>query len=882
MKNRPATSFLIKCYRFGTILALYVEKEVCSKFNEMLSKYNKKRNVIVYMGITEQTNQNRKNMTSFFTHTARTLTLLLLMLMCCITAVSQNTIAGVLEDDNTGKPVQYANVSLLRQSDSVMVSYAAADDKGAFKLQAVPNGNYRLVVYFVGYENYEQLLEVSKSVDMGTLKLKAGTTTIGEVVVKGERPLFAVDGEKTLYNTAEDPSVQAGTASDVLQNAPGVSVDVEGNVTLRGTSSVEIWINDKPSHMNAENLKTYLQQMPANSIDHVEVITNPSARYGSKADGIINIVTTTKVMRNQFISFGANASIKPYVSPWISYVWSNEKLSINFYTNFSYSMNKHFGHRDITIYQPGLEEREMVSFERDSTYNKGNTYGCGAHLNINYEVDSMNSLSFWGGYWPNWSDAKSYVEQNREMFLENTLSHYTLEETSRNRSHWGGFGLYYQHRFDHEGHNISLDVNGSTWGWGGSDRSNYHFSSPSEYLRDLRSDSESGNFNVNAELTYNRPYSENGEISLGYYGDFTYNHDYNLQDSLSDAGEWVKDRYRSYKSVSPELENQLFFTLQHKFGNFTIKPGVRLEHTYTSVLYPDIQPDTFAVKRHFFHVRPSLHLSYRTKSMHNFRLSYSFRSSNPSADQLTRFVTYGEESFSGGNPELKSILTHSLEAGWQKYWTKYGSLGVTLYYRAKSRNIDQITVPAYHDLYGRSVSYSYPVNVGKSMNTGLEVNTMFRPNAMFNMRLYANVYHSYLETMYDNQLYKQQMWSYSFNMSLWAKLWKRLEINVSGYYGSPSISLFSVSHARYSINAGLRCDFFNKKLSVFLNANDIFNWNSWGYDNDSPYYVSHSNYKFNSRTVSLGFTLRFGKMELENQARQGAASEGSGGQSGGR
>ena len=325
----------------------------------------------------------------------------LLIVACSFTAFSQNTVSGTLQDENTSKPVQYANVSLLRQSDSVMVSYASANDKGVFQLQMVPNGKYRLVVYFVGYENYEQLVEVNKDLDLGVIKIKPGTMTIGEVVVKGERPLFAVDGEKTYYNTAEDPSVQTGTASDVLQNAPGVSVDVEGNVTLRGTSSVEIWINDKPSHLTSENLKTYLQQMPANSIDHVEVITNPSARYGSKADGIINIVTTTKVKKNQFVSFGANASIKPYVSPWVSYVWSNEKISINVYSNFSYSLDKHYGMTDMTIFRPTVvgDDREPVSFQRDSTYSKGNSYGAGVHFSLDYEIDTMNSLSFWGSFW---------------------------------------------------------------------------------------------------------------------------------------------------------------------------------------------------------------------------------------------------------------------------------------------------------------------------------------------------------------------------------------------------------------------------------------------------------------------------------------------------
>ena len=822
-------------------------------------------------------NKMKRQMTTTSTRETsnRILSSLFLALIFCFSAFSQNTITGTLQDESSGKPVQYANVSLMRQSDSVLVGYTSANEKGEFQLQQIPNGSYRMVVFFVGYENYQQELVVNKNMDLGTIKIKPGTATIGEVVVKGERPLFAVDGEKTYYNTAEDPTVQTGTASDVLQNAPGVSVDVEGNVTLRGTSSVEIWINDKPSHMNAENLKTYLQQMPANSIDHVEVITNPSARYGSKADGIINIVTTTKVMRNQFISFGANASIKPYASPWISYVWSNEKLSINLYSNFSYSMDRYRNMSDITIFQPGLEGRDTVSFEKDSTYSKGHNFGGGLHFNFSYEIDSMNNISLWGGFWPNMRNFNGYSETVREMYLDNSLTHYKTSSPSRSKSHWAGFGFYYQHNFDQMGHNLTLDINGSSWGWGNVGKTDKNFLSPVEYLRSMDETNRSGSFDANAELTYNRPYSEKGEISVGYYGGFTLSHELDYLDTLNN-GVWVRDEMRSYKSRSPEIENQVFFTLQHKFGNFTIKPGVRFEHTYTSILYPEIVPDTFAVRRHFFHVRPSLHLSYRTKSMHNFRLSYTFRSSNPSAEQLTRFVSYEEESFYSGNPDLNSILTHSVEAGWQKYWTKYGSLGVTLYYRAKTRDIDQITIPAYHELYGRPVSFGYPVNVGKAMNTGLEVNTMFRPNAMFNMRLYANVYHRYIETMYDNELYKQQMWSYSFNMSLWAKLWKRLEINVSGYYGSPSISLFSSTHAHYSINAGLRCDFFDKKLSIYLNANDIFNWNSWGYDNDSPYYVSHGTYKYNSRTVALGFTLRFGKMELENQARQGAASENSG------
>ena len=223
------------------------------------------------------------------------------------TVFAQNRVTGTIVEEGSGKAIPFVNVGLFRQADSVFVSGAASDDKGRFELLA-PDGDYRLSVSAIGFQTFEQELTINGKQDLGQLTLKEGSTKLNEVTITEKRPLFAVEGEKTMYNTAEDPSIQTGTLSDALQNAPGVSVDVEGNITLRGTSSVEVWINDKPSHMTAENLKTYIQTLPANSIDHLEVITNPSARYGSKADGIINIVTNAKIQKNEFFSFGVNGS----------------------------------------------------------------------------------------------------------------------------------------------------------------------------------------------------------------------------------------------------------------------------------------------------------------------------------------------------------------------------------------------------------------------------------------------------------------------------------------------------------------------------------------------------------------------------------------------
>ena len=789
-------------------------------------------------------------------------------------ALAQSKVTGTIVEEANGKAIPFVNIGLFRQADSVFVSGAASDDKGRFELLA-PNGDYRLQVSAIGFQTYEQELTVKGNQDLGKLQLKEGSTKLNEVVITEKRPLFAVEGEKTMYNVAEDPSIQTGTLSDALQNAPGVEVDVEGNISLRGTSSVEVWINDKPSHMTAENLKTYIQTLPANSLDRVEVITNPSARYGSKADGIINIVTNAKIQKNEFFSFGVNASTQPYIGPWASYVWSNEKLTVNAYINGGFSHWKGYNKIEQSLFN---DDGLLANHETDSSYYFTKNYNSGGYFSLDYEIDTSNSLNVWLSCWPSWGGSTSYSMTEREEFLPNPLlTAYTEGSNAYDRNFFANGGLYYQHKFDNKGHNLSVSINGMGWGGANGGDVKRQFSAPIEYTHLFRQENSYNSVGVEGEVVYNRPYSENGEISVGYTVGYDPEHQYLKTDSL--VGEdWVNDIYRTYKANFTNLNNEAFVTVQHKFGGFTVKPGVRFVSELVSGEYPYTffpNDTTFDFSKHFFSVRPSLHLSYRTKSMHNFKLSYTMRIASPEASQLSKFPLYHMDSYSTGNPDLERIYTHSVEAGWTKYWDKFGSVGLSAYYRGKTNEVNTIQLSEYHWLYDRVVKYSYPVNVGKSYTTGLEYNMMYRPSGFFNLRFYANLYDSYIYTEYNGEPYKFDKWSYSFRLNMWVKLWNKLEVTASGYYSSPTQSLFSERHARYGINAGLRADFFDRKLSVYVNANDIFNWNSFGQTNDSPYVQSTSNYKYNSRSVSVGLTFRFGKMELEQRARQGEGESGS-------
>ena len=802
----------------------------------------------------------------------RALLILAAILFSSNMLLAQHTVTGTLIDESNNERLMFVNIGLLRSADSVFVSGAASDDKGFFKMVQVPTGQYFMQITAIGYENYRQDLEINADLDLGTIKMKQGSMRLDEVVITEKRPLFAVDGEKNMYNVAEDPSIQTGTLSDALQNAPGVQVDVEGNITLRGTSSVEVWINDKPSHMTAENLKTYIQTLPANSIDRVEVITNPSARYGSKADGIINIVTNAKIQKNQFFSFGSYASTRPSVTPWMSYVWSNNKLTVNAYVNGGYSVWKGDRSNEQSLYLgPGM----LANHQIDSIDYDSKNFNTGGYFSIDYEIDTANSLNFWISGWPNWGDNKSGTTFFREEFLPDTLTTDISERTKTNgNSFYANGGLYYRHKFDNKGHNLSVSINGMGWGENESGDLTRTYTSPISYIHQMRHDHRTSASGVSGEVIYNRPYSSNGEIAVGISTDYSSERQYTNTDTIADDV-WNKDIYRSYKANFYNMTNEAFVTLQHRFGGFTVKPGLRFVSELVKGAYPDSTQYDFS--KHFFSLRPSIHLSYRTKSMHNFNLSYTRRIAAPSAEELSMFPLYHIDDYSTGNPDLERVYTHSVEAGWTKYWDGFGSVGLSSYYRAKTNEVNEIQLSRYHWLYGRVVPYSFPVNVGKSHQLGFSYNMMYRPNGFFNLRFYANLYNSYLETVFDNEEYTQNSWSYSFNLNMWAKLWNKIEVTASGYYSSPSKSLFSEWHARYGVNAGLKADFLDRKLSVFVNANDIFNTNSWGESNFSPYVQSSSDSRYNSRSVSVGITFRFGKMELEQHARQGSESDGAGG-----
>ena len=803
-------------------------------------------------------------------------------------------VVGTLRDADNGEFLPYVNLAILDSIDSTFVKGGISNLDGRFEITEVPQGAFLLRVSAIGYQNYMQPFNVKNNTDLGTLRIQPGTTTLSEVTVSAERPIYAMDGEKLVYNVSEDPSIQTGTTEDALQNAPGVEVDVEGNITLRGVSSVEIWVNDKPSKLTEENLKTYLQTLPANAIARIETITNPSAKYATDAEAVINIVTSAHIKSNQFVSFGVNGSNQPFVSPWVSYMWKKDKLSINVFGSGRYSDRKNANE------SWALRRRDNVTFDdyevtwADTTSQTSRNRGMSGNLfmNINYEIDSTSEISAnAGGFYNANKSNSSRNEQQIYYYLDSTpvYSQTFVDQTRNNsdmRSVFGNIGADYTKKFDNEGHNLLIGLNGRISNNSGKEWYNRMYDIYTDLDEHRYMLSSTYNYTGGLDVRYNRPYSPDGEMSYGLRADhtqmdFTY-------DRYNDTLGILVDTLRTYRlkgantTVSPDVN------WTHRWGGFTLSTGVGLGGERISYNYISQMPFADDSTLYYLTVRPSIHLTYRTDDMHNLKLNYSMRMSTPKYNQITSFRNYGDNSYSVGNPNgLKNGFTHNVEAGWQKFFERFGNIGVEAYGRLSTNEISSLTDAEYDDYLERIVSFSMPYNMGTSWRYGTSLNLTYRPTGFFNVRLYANVYDYGYRMEYDrvdefgntiHQIDERNKWSWSVRVNAWAKIFNQVQLTASANYTSPTLSLMSERKARYYLNLGARSDFFKRRLSVFINVQDIFNWGARigsGTENFNPYYLSNSTNKMlNSRYISAGVTFRFGKMELERGAKDGEEDTG--------
>ncbi|MBR1798863.1 MAG: outer membrane beta-barrel protein [Bacteroidales bacterium] len=780
---------------------------------------------------------------------------------------AQSNIVGRVFDVQSSNGVPYANCVLLSLPDSLFLHGTVTDEQGYFHFDSVPSNAYLLRVTAIGYTPCFQIIEYTISLEPLVVGLSAEATMLSEVSIKADKPIYNADGEKMMYHVDADHSVQGGTLSDALQNAPGVEVDAEGNITLRGTGNVEVWINNRPSHMNDNALKQYIKQLPAGAIERIEVIANPSARYSSSG-GVINIVTNQKVSRNELLCLGLYANTQPYIGPWLSYVWANEKIDVNVYLTAQWLQNRTFSDGTATLLNPVSGDTSRYQSHRDSILS--NNYGGFAGLTLSWHVSEKTNLSTWFGFYP-------YKERSHTVIDVDYLEYNPMRDLGYHYDHrnddglfYGGYGgLWLEHRFDTTGRKLSISVSGNTLFNGGTEYSYFAYHNPSLDTLFRCKVSHVFNPSIEAEVNYSHPLKDNWEVEAGLSVSYGGGNSAESLDSLT-GGQYANISLRSPEGMERSNKTDVYATMQKRWGNLTAKIGIRgeWERLQSQWQYADGSNRT-EVDTSFFCPVPSIHLSYQTKTFSSYSISYTRRYDRAGTSKINPFCLYDDYSYETGNPNLKLLnFTHSFEAAWSKYIPSFGTVNISAYFRANTDEIGIMTSAGYAPAYfppTQLVYFTYPDNIGNSHTEGVEANITYRPTAMLNVRLNGSVF-NYAYDYRDNHDSKV---SYSLRLNVWAKLWQKLELFATAHYTSPRLALYSMSVDNKGVNVGLNSDLFDRRVSFMFSVNDVFASSQFGDNTIAPTYQTTGSTRYNSRFVMFGVTFRMGKMELESKARQG-------------
>lgn len=802
----------------------------------------------------------------------------LISLALCIFCISSDIVAqvnGILKDSLSENPVEFANVAVLNLKDSSFVRGAASDSAGFFSVKNIKDGEYLLRVSSIGYMVKTIRFVHSGKTDLGSIPLKPSATDLKAINVTAERPMLYADGEKVYYSVEDDPSVQTSTAADALQNAPGVEVDMEGNVSIRGAGSVDIWIDDKPSKMSGENLKMFLKTLPASAINRIEVITNPSSRYATASDAVINIVTNNKIKKNNFFGFGLNASSQPNAMPWLSYVWANDKMSFSVYAAGSLSNRR----SKETYSEVSLKDTEDNSkdtvFREDSKSSRENKFYSGnLFMNFDYNIDASNTFSVWSMISGMSPVTNSETTLDRYDFDPYAFNRYESKFEYKDVYIRGNINMDYRHRFKKKGNIIfSLGMNRNNSYNNETDIRRYLNDNPTYENINRQSEEHGNGYGLDLGTRYVYPYSKRGEISCGISMDYSQHNSSTLAQDFDSArmDYLLTDNLRSYDFDYETKSANAYFNWKYNINDFSIQlsAGATINGSDFKEGNSLFLDDTSFVS---LDLNPSMHLSYKTKNSHNFRFSYSLKNTAPYFSQLSTFKSYSTDSYNIGNRDLKSHISHRVELNWSKYAKSGSYFSMDAFYKGNSNEISYISDYEYDELLMRYVSFSKPYNLGSSYSYGLNANLSLRFGSYLNVSLFGNVQHdSYSIESYNNHpATSADKVSYYVSARIWTKIAEKYRLTLSANYSSPSLwSIFNSRNGGYYVNCGASADLLKGRLAIYVNVNDLFNTRESISGSTNPYYITNSHNKPVSRFISAGLTLKFGKIELEHKNMRG-------------
>jgi outer membrane receptor for ferrienterochelin and colicins len=804
-------------------------------------------------------------------HLMKRLTFLLTTLVLFVTVFTQAqerqepkkiNITGTVIEKSSKQPLEYATVEFVNSKRPQVIFGGVTDSKGNFNVE-ITAGTYDVKIEFISFKpiTYKQK-NLTASSSLGIVSLEDDAVQLEGVTIRVEKSTVEIKLDKKVYNVGQDMLVKGGSVSDVLDNVPSVTVDVEGNVSLRGNENVKILIDGRPS--NAINVSDALRLIPAESIDKVEVITNPSARYDAEGSGgIINIIL--KKGKNQGLNGVITASVSDPESYGISGNLNYKSENFNLFTTQGYNYRTGPGNSltDSEYLNSDGSVRNYIDERRNNErQSEGYNGSFGAEWFIAPSVTWTNTFSYRKNNGENPETASFFnYDANRNLTsVRNRLN------TQDNNGENIDYSTNLIKKFKKDGHQLSIDA--STALNKDDDRTLIF----DDFYTDERTVSiQKRNYNL-IQADYVLPLGEKSRFEAGYRGSFTKNYAEYQVDTLNvTTNEFDKNNFLSNDFEYKEKVNALYTQFGSKINKFSYLLGLRWEDSNIDV--NQLTSNDFNNKKYndFF---PSAYLTYEISDMSSLSLSYSRRIQRPRGRMLNPFQNRSSDiNIFQGNPDLDPSMTNAFDLGYMKRWQKF-TLSTSMYLN-KTDDVTQFIRRESGDFVdGTPVILSGPINLATEYRFGFEFTLNYNPFKWWRLNSNFNFFRNETQGSYSYINFQDQEVNLDLDnvaTSWFARVNSKISLpygidwQTNGTYNAPQTTAQGKSLGIISANLALSKDVFKDKGTLTLNVNDLFNSRKRIYETNLPNLNSYSEMQWRERQITLSFTYRFNKKKNEKE-----------------
>jgi hypothetical protein len=785
------------------------------------------------------------------------------------------SIKGRVADGGRQEIIDAATVSLFAAKDSSLIKVNLTDKKGNFVFDKVPFGKYFLLATSAGhYKTYSSVIEVKSeaTVDVGELQLKEEAKSLKEITVIAKRPFIERKIDRTIVNVDQSITNAGTTALEVLEKSPGVTVDKDGNVSLKGKQGVVIMMDGRPTYLSGQELANLLKNMPSSGIDQIEIMTNPSAKFDAAGNsGVINIKTKKNKMKGMNGSVTASVLQSNYTKTNNSFNINYRSGKVNLFGNYSYSLwqGDQSNHFLRNFRNTNTKKIETIFDQVNKSKYNSQEHNLKAGMDFYANKKTTLGVVLSGYINPNKNTSVNRTNLNDS---DNKIDSIALSDNVNNqRSNNFATNLNLRHIFDSTGKEFTIDVDYLTY-FQTSDQtlvSNYLNPDlsvnrpPDELKGDLPS--KVNIYSAKSDFTF--PLKNTSKIEAGVKSSYVTTDNDALYQNRTSSG-YVVDNGKTNHFIYKENINAAYVNFSKQIKKWGIQTGLRAENTNSEghQLGNSANKDSLFVKN-YINLFPTVYVSYEANKKNTFSVNYGRRIDRPDYQDLNPFYYFLDEyTYQVGNTLLQPQFSDNFELS----HTYNGFLSTTLNYsethNAFSDVIKQIT--------SERKTFQTKENIATKTNYGIAVSANVPVTKFWNSNIYTNVSSTSYKGELSGGILNVQATTFMANMNNQMKFKKGWSAELSGFYRSKGIESQIVINPLWRMDAGVQKQILKNKGSLKLSVRDIFNSQNFsGYVNYQDIDLKIKNTRIN-RTVSLTFSYRFGKpIKNQQQRKTGGASE---------